>query len=206
MGARNAKLFTRIAPGRCWINDLRLLGSSEYWGAMLRHEVKARWLWLLTLLLLCGSVQAQYVVGGMRYTCPVGANWDDPRCIRDAFDAGANSPRDSRRWKLTWGAIVVDSTTGDVGTATGEFSKHDAERQALARCWTRGAEKCELLLSYEHQCAVIVWPGPNTGRVVAQGAATIDRATELALPKCEQLGGRDCKVLYSDCTKPVLDQ
>lgn len=168
--------------------------------------MKAKWLVTLVGFCLSGATLAQYDIGGVHYTCPVGANWDDPRCIREAVDAGANSPPDNRHWKLTWGAIAVDSTTGDVGTATGKFSKHDAEQQALGRCRTRGAEKCELLLSYEHQCAVIVWPGPNTGRVVAQGAATIDSATEIALPKCEQLGGRDCKVLYSDCTKPVLDQ
>lgn len=49
------------------------------------------------LLLVADSAFAQYVIGAAKYTCPVGAAWNDPRCIREPVEQGADgSPTKER--------------------------------------------------------------------------------------------------------------
>lgn len=167
-----------------------------------RMKIWAKGLGSLGLLATCGAALAQYDIGGVHYTCPIGASWDDPRCIREPAGVGKGAAPDNRSWKSIWGAIALDITTGHVGTVTGRLSQSSAESEALGRC---GTAKCEVLISYANECAVLVWPKAYTGRVVAQGGKTIDLASESALTECAGYGGQECKVVYSDCTRPVLD-
>jgi hypothetical protein len=148
--------------------------------------------------------------------CPAGTpSAGNPQCIppsawpqnapaQQAVPAGPS-------WRLTWGAIAVALSTGDIGTSVGKPNKRKAEREALDRCAENGASDCKkLLFSYENQCAVIAWPtvlgqGAN---VITQGGPTVEVATDLALRSCEGGSGNrmGCKIVYSECTKPVLVQ
>lgn len=44
----------------------------------------------MLLLLIADSASAQYVIGDTKYTCQVGAAWNDPRCIREPVEQGTN--------------------------------------------------------------------------------------------------------------------
>lgn len=67
--------------------------------------------------------------------------------------------------------------------------------------------KCNVILAYKHQCAVVAWPSElaATG-VVAQSGPSIAEASEVALSRCEGYSGVDCKIVYSDCTRPTNDR
>lgn len=71
-----------------------------------------------------------------------------------------------------------------------------------------GGRNCKVTLTYEHQCAVIADPVedgfyPRYG--TEMGSATIEIASERALERCsEKNNGRECKIIYSNCTSPVL--
>ncbi len=114
------------------------------------------------------------------------------------------------RWQLTWGAIAMDEA-GDIGVAVGSFSKRKATRKAMDNCSTEGAKHCKLVLAYENQCAVIAQPSQSgesiAGTAITRGGPTIEDASQGALASCSaSRGGGECKVIYSDCTKPVLVQ
>lgn len=114
-------------------------------------------------------------------------------------------------WKLTWGGIATDGTTGDTGVSVGLFSKREAVHEALLRCMTWGANHCKIALVYYNQCAVIADPKENgknvDGTSIIRGGPTIEDASKGALASCAaaRRGGL-CKIVYSACTKPVLVQ
>ncbi|WP_237051808.1 DUF4189 domain-containing protein [Lysobacter antibioticus] len=147
--------------------------------------------------------------------CPAGIpSAGNPQCIPPSAwpqnaPAGAAAPA-GPTWKLTWGAIAIDLDSGDVGTAVGKASKRKAEREALNRCEASGAKGCrQVLFAYENQCAVIAWPsvvGVGAG-VIAQSAATVEAASEIALKRCVGTSVGDsggCRIVYSECSEPVL--
>lgn len=113
----------------------------------------------------------------------------------------------SPNWKLTWGAIAWDPATGDIDGAVDLRSRGKAKREALARCAGLRAGKCEVLLSYTGQCAVVAWPlnvEIGTMGVIAQSGSSIEEASQLGIAKCGQSSGSECMIVYSDCTSPVL--
>lgn len=136
----------------------------------------------------------------------------NPQCIppsawpqnRPAQQAAPAEPH----WQLTWGAIAIDPIGGDVGTSVGHFTRKKAERDALKRCAASGASGCKkLLFAYENQCAVIAWPSIPGATIITQSGSTVEVATELALKSCigdDVNNSRGCRIVYSECTKPVL--
>ena len=101
---------------------------------------------------------------------------------------------------------------GDVGVTIGKFSKREARRDAITKCEALGGSKCELILAYHNQCGVIAWPsleGKAIGgfpAIVRSGPTIVD-ASQGALASCSAArAGGECKIIYSDCTKPVLVQ
>ena len=114
-------------------------------------------------------------------------------------------------WLLTWGAIAMDSSTGDVGVSVGKSSKRDARSEAISHCRNYGAPNCKLELAYQNQCAVVAWASEDEkaigGAAITQSGPSVEAASQLALSACSKLrGGGECKIIYSDCTKPVLVQ
>lgn len=172
-----------------------------------------RWL-MLGLLCACGPASAQYVIGDIKYTCPVGAHWNDPRCIREPIAGTVQQVPEAPplgRWRTTWGAIALAESTGDVGVAVGKNSESEAATEAMNRCATHGAIDCTLDFSYENQCAVIASASENGafvgGAAVSQGGPSIEIASDLALSACKELrNGGECKIAYSDCTKPIFEK
>jgi len=147
------------------------------------------------LLFACGDALAQYVIGGIRYTCPVGTGWNDPRCIREA-DESFQPDRDIAKWETSWGAIYMDFTNGKYGTATNMPSKHKAQEYALAQCRVTGGTVCEDALTYYNQCGVIAW---GESYAATHSAKTKEEASELALGICKK-HTKDCQIFYVDCS------
>lgn len=149
-------------------------------------------------------------------SCPNGIpSAGNPGCIPPGNSASpyyqnypASRPN-APHWQLTWGAIASDES-GDIGVAVGHFSRGKAKRDALEKCATYGAKNCKINLAYKNQCAVIAKPAHNgesiAGTVVVQGGPSIEVASTLALSTCaeERGGSGECKIIYSDCTRPVL--
>jgi hypothetical protein len=104
-----------------------------------------------------------------------------------------------------WGAIYADSVVGDIGAANGEQSKNKAKRLAEERCTMHGAKECELLLVYSNQCGALAWPSLVGAKVTADRGPSTYAANESALQKCARSGGGVCKIVYSECSKPVFE-
>ena len=105
--------------------------------------------------------------------------------------------------KLTWGAVAL-SSTGEIGAITGQPSESKAKREALARCAGYGGKDCKLNLAYKNQCVVVVWPSVVGASAFSQSAASVEEASDMALPACAAKSGAQCKIAYSACTEPVL--
>jgi hypothetical protein len=101
-------------------------------------------------------------------------------------------------------------SSGDIGVATGERSENDAKREALTRCANWGAKNCKFALAYSNQCVVIVKPMLGgeivAGTPIVQSGPSIEAASRLATDACvKKNGAEECKVIYSNCTEPVLE-
>jgi hypothetical protein len=103
-------------------------------------------------------------------------------------------------WKKTWGAIAFSSASGVVGVATGMKNKKAASQAALADCRSLGGgNNCKVGMEYFNQCAAIAW---GAGQSNTSTAETVEIASDNALKRCEQQT-KDCRIVYSDCSKPV---
>ncbi|MCY7306521.1 MAG: DUF4189 domain-containing protein [Rhodoferax sp.] len=177
--------------------------------------MKAKCLLILSFLCIGGLVHAEQ-------GCPPGFTLNasgapgGPMCIPISGYGTTNNttppPASGPRWQLTWGAIAASSSgTSDIGVSVGHFSKRKAKHEAIERCEMSSRKKCELVLAYKNQCAVIAWPSLNGetigGTPMSQGGPSIEVASNLALSSCSaKNAGRECKIVYSDCTPPVLVQ
>lgn len=110
----------------------------------------------------------------------------------------------SPRWQLTWGAVAIDSISGDIGAVVGQGSKSSAKREAMKRCTSKGSKDCAFRLAYRNQCVVVAWPTAIGGHVVTQSGPSIEDATNHALPACKEASNMECKIAYAECTEPVL--
>lgn len=152
------------------------------------------------LLVLLGKAAAQ---------CPAGIP-PSPNCVppdgpgwRHNMPAPEGRPASPRPvWKSSWGAIAADGPNAALGAVSGASSRREAERIALERCRERGGKQCVLDASYFDQCAVMVTGDRN---YIVQTAASIERATELAMGRCNQKDS-GCRVLHTDCSLPVRVQ
>ena len=152
---------------------------------------------LCSILLFAGSAAGQ---------CPAGIP-PSPNCAppdapgwRHNQPAPRNSASPPRpQWRSSWGAIAADGPKAALGTASGAGSKRAAEQAALKQCRERGGTQCVLDASYFDQCAAMVTGDKN---YIVQTAASIERATELAMGRCN---GKDtgCRILHTDCSLPV---
>jgi len=92
---------------------------------------------------------------------------------------------------LASGAIAVDEEYGAVfGTASGQASKWDAGRSALAKCVDTGSHNCKVAVRYE-QCGAYVasWRFSSVGT-----GATKAEAIKAAMKGCSE-----CKLVVAEC-------
>lgn len=144
---------------------------------------------------------------------PGGTQPNGPVCVPipgyGTTNSTTSSPQPNNYWQLTWGAIATDEATGATGATVGHFSRGKAKRDAMTRCASLGGRDCKVILAYKNQCAVIADPVEGgklvPGTSISQSGPSIQEASDVALKSCnERNGGKQCQVLYSDCSKPVL--
>ena len=155
-------------------------------------------LMLLSLLGSSSGVQAQMA-------CPQGVTPGSSQCLPSGGVASA--PQTPPRWRLTWGAMAEDATTGNVGTSTGQFSRRAARQEAMRKCKGMGGVNCKPIFDYKNNCAVVVEPVEfvqGSSIAVYRDGSSVEDASGVALAHCKQENGRECKVNYSNCTSPVL--
>ncbi len=142
--------------------------------------------------------------------CPQGVAPGDPRCGSSGGGGGGwdlPAGKIYTRWKSTWGAMVGDDATGNVGTSTGQSSRRKAEREARAKCKASGGLECKFVYTYMNSCAVVAEPIEVLKDSVSayQNGETVEAASKLAIAGCSvRNGGRACQVYYSNCTAPIL--
>jgi hypothetical protein len=170
--------------------------------------MNVKFLMILGLLAVSGRLYAEQGCAPGFY--PGGNQPNGPICIPvpgyGTTNSTTTSPASGPKWQLTWGAIAMDlTTTGNIGASVGHSSRGQAKREAMARCSVGGAKECVVQLTYKHQCAAVAWP-TKVGAlgVIAQSGPTIEEASRVALSRCEGYSGDACKIVYSDCTRPVL--
>lgn len=111
---------------------------------------------------------------------------------------GQQAPQPKVQWADRWGAIAIDSETGNAGTVTAYPSKSAAENAALNDCAKNGAKNCTLRKVYYNQCAAVAW---GTGYNTTASAGSKEDAEANALASCKTAVS-DCKIVYSDCSYP----
>jgi hypothetical protein len=99
-------------------------------------------------------------------------------------------------WADQWGAIALDSGTGQAGTVTNKNSERDAKNGALGDCGRNGASNCKIMLTYYNQCAAVAF---GAGFSSMQSDASLDKAKDTALSRCEAKGA-SCKIVYTGCS------
>lgn len=116
-----------------------------------------------------------------------------------AESGGMLQPSDpGPQWQTRWGAIAIGSG-GGFGAVGDLVSKQQAEKRAVKQCKSRSKDpKTRQVFSYYNQCAVVAW---GSSDYTVQGAANIDRASQLAMSDC---GSRttDCQIYYANCNYP----
>jgi hypothetical protein len=103
-------------------------------------------------------------------------------------------------WEKRWGAIVTDPA-GDAGTAENQASKNEAVQMATSICARNGARHCEVLITYDNQCAAAALGG---GHLKGSSAPSKGEAEQQALDHCGD--SNVCKIVYSACSLPVRIQ
>jgi hypothetical protein len=165
--------------------------------------LKRSWLFLFLLILVEIAHAEQGCPDGLY---PGGAAPGQICIPMPGYGVGGNIPAaaaSKAARKLTWGAVAL-SSTGEIGAITGQPSESKAKREALARCAGYGGKDCKLNLAYKNQCVVVVWPSVVGASAFSQSAASVEEASDMALPACAAKSGAQCKIAYSACTEPVL--
>ncbi|KAF1707043.1 DUF4189 domain-containing protein [Pseudoxanthomonas sacheonensis] len=99
-------------------------------------------------------------------------------------------------WADKWGAIALSKTNNSVGVATGTPSKQAAQNSAVKDCVEAGGQNCEVVLSYNNQCAAMAW---GDTRVGTARAGTIEIASQQAMQSCIAKSN-ECRIVYSNCS------
>ncbi|UYK68185.1 DUF4189 domain-containing protein [Xanthomonas sacchari] len=133
--------------------------------------------------------------------CPVGAQAGSAQCLPD--DAVYAPPRPTGEWIKTWGALISSNTAQGAWTSKGKFSKDDAINDALGRCQATGAPDCHIDSTYFNQCVAVVGSPDKLGLSISK-AKNESIAKNAASADCQQRGGQQCEVKFSDCTEPFF--
>ena len=162
-------------------------------------------------LLQWGGAVGALVIGlasaHAQMACPQGVTPGSAQCLPTGPGSQAAPP--PPRWRLTWGAMAEDESTGNVGTSTGQLSRRSARAEALRKCKSMGGLNCKPVFDYKNNCAVVVEPVQflqGSSIAIYRDGSTIEDAAGIALETCSQRNGRECKVNYSNCTRPLLQQ
>ncbi|WP_243402633.1 DUF4189 domain-containing protein [Stenotrophomonas sp. SPM] len=167
-------------------------------------------LFVLCLLLIAGALPFSALAEG---NCPPGMYPIGGQGVQGCGpipagggDQGGLKP--NGKWIKTWGAISYSEKVGTVGAVVGMLTKSDAAKEAQDRCTSQGASDCRVLMTYKNQCAAYAY-GKGSGMdgvVSTTRARSKDEAASAALKHCAADGGQACKVVYTDCSEPLLQK
>jgi Domain of unknown function (DUF4189) len=127
----------------------------------------------------------------------------NPDCIppdqKDSPYYQGNAPaHPSAAYADRWGAVAIDSDTGQAGTSVGKQSKSEAVDTAMADCKVHGSPNCRLRIAYYDQCVAVAW---GKGFNSVSSAGTIEVAAADSMKSCSARVD-ECKVVYKDCSLP----
>lgn len=107
----------------------------------------------------------------------------------------------SERLEDRFGAFAMSEGSGWSGWAIDAESKELADFQALEQCRerSRGAQDCEVVISFQNQCGSVVGSKDHSGFGTA---STVRRARHIATELCEGIGP-GCKVFWEGCSYPM---
>ncbi|WP_184375169.1 MULTISPECIES: DUF4189 domain-containing protein [Xanthomonas] len=137
--------------------------------------------------------------------CPNGVAPGSPQCGPDSGTSRADSPppRPTGRWIKTWGALSKNRS-GDMGFSAGKVSKDDAEAEAVERCESFGAGRCQVFETFNNQCiSTAVTASGKAGIAVAPSK---EAASSLAIKNCQSSFDAECKVTLAECSKPIFQK
>lgn len=123
--------------------------------------------------------------------------------LYDSYGGGNDyraPPPPQPKWIDRWGGMAMDDDEGISGIVADLPSKRKAKKAAIAECESRGGKNCTIAAIYKNQCLVVV---SNSSRSQIVNAATIGRATALAMRDCMADGSNDCHVFYSGCSNAI---
>lgn len=153
------------------------------------------------------TLNAVALTANAQTACPQGVTPGSSQCLPTGSGATQAPSPPPPRWKTTWGAFASDAEVAVTGTSSDQPSRRAAGKAAMAKCQSMGGQDCKITLVYENQCAVIAEPVANLGsfRPMHSRGPTVDVASSIALRECASTNqGHACKVIYSNCTRPVL--
>lgn len=152
----------------------------------------------VALMALCGSADAQYAVGDYYYTCPNGAPWNDPRCIREPLTSNDAPSNVERPRQPSWTSLIPDKKSRRVAYAEGRMSKEQAENDALTACQAIPGSSCGEPFTFYGTCAALARPKMGY-KGFFEGFTGLNQSTnkESAMREC---GGEKCEIVYSGCT------
>jgi len=113
---------------------------------------------------------------------------------------GSSDPR--YPWNDRFGAYAMSRSTGWSGWVQGAVSEKAAGTDAMEQCRVRsgGVTDCEIIFSFQNQCAAVVRSDRHTGYGRADELVS---ARAAAMRRCEALGGA-CEVFREGCSLPEL--
>lgn len=157
------------------------------------HVNKYRYVFFFLLLAFAMPSSAQ---------CPPGIP-PNPGCIPPNVPGSPSGqrtyqPPSKERWQDKWGAIVIDSTTGEAGLAAEMNSKSQASRRAKKMCKEKGGKKCTVRVTYRNACAAIAW-GDQSNSAVSR--RTKEQAESVVMNDCKSIT-TNCQIVYSSCSYP----
>lgn len=166
---------------------------------MYKHLVALFSFWLLALA-PASIVQAQQA----GWSCPAGIPIGSPLCKQVTTQRHADGSSGAGRWIKTWGALGSGENSGGASTVTGAFSKKDAEQEVLELCEKKGGEQCQVRYTYFNQCVAIAQTDRNGGGSAVGSAISIESASRVAKDKCRSIYSKECLIVLSECSEPVL--
>lgn len=114
-------------------------------------------------------------------------------------NAWANSPRQpAAHFEGRAAAVAMGKAASGFSSSGPMATRRIAERAALRQCRERGGVDCKLILSYQNQCAALVW---GLHYRAGASAPTVDEAVAMADKECARQT-EDCRVFFSGCSYP----
>lgn len=104
--------------------------------------------------------------------------------------------------RQSWGAVVVDQSTGSAYGRYDQLTELAAIKNTRLDCGSAGSSGCEVLATYKNACIAVVSGAPGADKTPLFWA-TASNPGDAAFAALEKCGDVDqCEVFYQRCTNP----